>query len=285
MSSYIRIATDSDLESVAAIEAAADTAFDAVFGSTDWGAPPTGASRLQHPGFILIAAESEGGSPIGFVHVIEHDGEAHLEQLAVLPTHTRRGHGAALVEAALDDARERGASRMTLRTFADVPWNGPFYTALGFDEVPSPDDDFHRVLLAAEDAAALSSHGRRIAMSIALHDGMDMDADAFEALVIEELDKLPDDMVEGLDNVVFVVEDAPENGDDLFGVYEGFAITERGQYGMGELPDRIVVYRHAHLAACADIDQLRTEVHTTLVHEIAHFYGIDDAQLHELGWA
>ena len=63
MSSYIRIATDSDLESVAAIEAAADTAFDAVFGSTDWGAPPTGASRLQHPGFILIAAESEGGPP------------------------------------------------------------------------------------------------------------------------------------------------------------------------------------------------------------------------------
>ncbi|MEJ1087600.1 metallopeptidase family protein [Microbacterium sp. Mu-80] len=118
-----------------------------------------------------------------------------------------------------------------------------------------------------------------------MHDAIDMDADAFEALVIEELDKLPDDMVDGLDNVVFVVEDAPESGDDLFGVYEGFAITERGQYGMGELPDRIVVYRHAHLAACADIEQLRAEVHTTLVHEIAHFYGIDDAQLHELGWA
>jgi predicted Zn-dependent protease with MMP-like domain len=116
-------------------------------------------------------------------------------------------------------------------------------------------------------------------------DGMEMDAEAFESLVIDELDRLPDDMVDGLENLIFVVDDAPENGEDLFGVYEGFALTERGQYGMGELPDRIVVYRHAHLAACRDEAELREEIHTTLVHEIAHFYGIDDAQLHELGWA
>lgn len=115
--------------------------------------------------------------------------------------------------------------------------------------------------------------------------GMDMTAEAFEALVVEELDRLPDEMVEGLDNVVFVVEDEPEDGGDLFGIYEGFALTERGQYGMGELPDRIIVYRHAHLDAYGDEQELRDEVHTTLVHEIAHFYGIDDEQLHELGWA
>ena len=115
--------------------------------------------------------------------------------------------------------------------------------------------------------------------------GMDMTADAFEALVVEELDRLPDEMVEGLDNVVFVVEDEPEDGSDLFGIYEGFALTERGQYGLGELPDRIIVYRRAHLDACGDEQGLRDEVHTTLVHEIAHFYGIDDEQLHELGWA
>jgi predicted Zn-dependent protease with MMP-like domain len=115
--------------------------------------------------------------------------------------------------------------------------------------------------------------------------GMQLDAEAFERLVIDELDRLPDEMVDGLENVVFVVEDEPEDGEDLFGLYEGFALTERDQYGLGELPDRIVIYRHAHLAACADEDELRDEVHTTLVHEIAHFYGIDDAQLHELGWA
>lgn len=112
-----------------------------------------------------------------------------------------------------------------------------------------------------------------------------MDAERFERLVVDELDLLPDDMVDGLENVVFVVEDSPENGERLFGLYEGFALTERDHYGMGELPDRIIVYREAHLAECDDEQALRDEIHTTLVHEIAHFYGIDDEQLHELGWA
>ncbi|WP_144877565.1 metallopeptidase family protein [Microbacterium sp. 1.5R] len=115
---------------------------------------------------------------------------------------------------------------------------------------------------------------------------MEMTADTFETLVADELDRLPDDMVDGLDNVVFVVEDRPEDGSlDLLGLYDGLALTERMQYGMGELPDRIVVYREPHLAACDDESELRDEIHTTLVHEIAHFYGIDDDQLHELGWA
>lgn len=113
-----------------------------------------------------------------------------------------------------------------------------------------------------------------------------MDADTFERLVIDELDHLPDEMVDGLDNVVFVVEARPEDGSlDLLGEYDGLALTERDRYGMGELPDRIVLYRDSHLAACDDEQELRDEVHTTLVHEIAHFYGIDDAQLHEMGWA
>ncbi len=115
---------------------------------------------------------------------------------------------------------------------------------------------------------------------------MEMDATTFETLVVDELDRLPDDMVDGLDNVVFVVEDRPEDGSlDLLGLYDGLALTERAQYGMGELPDRIVVYREPHLAVCEDEEELRDELHTTLVHEIAHFYGLDDAQLHDLGWA
>lgn len=113
-----------------------------------------------------------------------------------------------------------------------------------------------------------------------------MDAAAFEELVIDELDQLPDDMVEGLENVVFVVEDRPEDGSlGLLGLYDGLALTDRTQYGMGELPDRIVVYREPHLAQCENEQELRDEIHTTLVHEIAHFYGIDDEQLHEMGWA
>src|SRR5690606_26869669 len=132
----------------------------------------------------------------------------------------------------------------------------------------------------------LWSRGSRVQVPLLTPSMVDMDAAAFEALVIEELDLLPDDMVDGLENVVFVVEDRPEDGSlDLLGLYDGLALTERDRYGMGELPDRIIVYREPHLAACESEDELREEVHTTLVHEIAHFYGIDDDRLHELGWA
>jgi predicted Zn-dependent protease with MMP-like domain len=115
---------------------------------------------------------------------------------------------------------------------------------------------------------------------------LDLDQDAFEAIVTDELDRLPDEMVDGLDNVVFVVEDRPEDGSlDLLGLYEGVALTERDTYGFGEMPDRIVLYREPLLAISADEDELRDEIHITLVHEIAHYYGIDDERLHELGWA
>ncbi|MBN8206059.1 GNAT family N-acetyltransferase [Microbacterium esteraromaticum] len=285
MASHVRIATDSDLPSIARIEAAADTVFDAIADRTEWGSPPSGQDRCQHPGFLLVAADDEAGPAVGFVHVITHDDVAHLEQLSVLPEHARLGHGTALVHAALDEARARGAKLITLRTFAEIPWNAPFYASLGFAEIPTPSDSFTTALLDAEQRAGLADVGPRVHMSLDLGAGMEMDADAFEALVIDELDKLPDDMVDGLDNVVFVVEDRAETGEELFGLYEGFALTDRGQYGMGELPDRIIVFRETHLAACADEAALRAEVHTTLVHEIAHFYGIDDEQLHELGWA
>ena len=108
----------------------------------------------------------------------------------------------------------------------------------------------------------------------------------FEQLVVDELDALPDDMVDGLENVIFVTEARPEDGSlDLLGLYEGVALTDRGQYGFGELPDRIILYREPLIAhAGGDLDELREQIHVTLVHEIAHFYGIDDEELHRLGW-
>lgn len=115
---------------------------------------------------------------------------------------------------------------------------------------------------------------------------LEMDAEEFERIVVEELDALPDEMVDGLENVVFVTEDRPADGSlDLLGIYEGVALTERDRYGYGELPDRIVLFREPLLAVCDDLDQLRDEIHVTLVHEIAHYYGIDDEELHRLGWA
>ena len=120
-------------------------------------------------------------------------------------------------------------------------------------------------------------------------DGIDpatIDAEEFERLVVDELDELPDDMVDGLENLVFVTEDRPEDGSlDLLGLYDGVALTERGSYGFGELPDRIILYREPLLAACDDVSELKDQIHVTLVHEIAHFYGLDDEQLHELGWS
>ena len=115
---------------------------------------------------------------------------------------------------------------------------------------------------------------------------LDLDAEAFEALVVDELDDLPDDMVDGLENLVFVVEDRPEDGSlDLLGEYQGVALTDRGQYGFGELPDRIGLFREPLLAiAEGDLEELKEQIHITLVHEIAHFYGIDDDELHRLGW-
>lgn len=115
---------------------------------------------------------------------------------------------------------------------------------------------------------------------------LELTPDEFEKLVVAELDLLPDDMVDGLDNVVFLVEDRPEDGSlDMFGLYDGVDLTARDRYGFGELPDRIIVYREPHLAECDSIAELRDELHVTLVHEIAHYYGIDDAELHRLGWA
>lgn len=139
-------------------------------------------------------------------------------------------------------------------------------------------------LVVVQEVAGSSpvTHPKYLPNGVAVH----LDAEAFERLVVDELDRLPDDMVDGLDNVVFVVEDRPEDGSlDLLGLYEGTALTERDRYGFGEMPDRIVLYRDALLAVADDEEQLRDEIHVTLVHEIAHFYGIDDDRLHELGWA
>lgn len=108
----------------------------------------------------------------------------------------------------------------------------------------------------------------------------------FEQLVADELDRLPDNMLNGLDNVVFVIEDLPEDGSlDLLGLYDGLAVTERGNYGFGELPDRIILYRQSLVAACSTLEELKDEIHVTLVHEVAHYYGIDDDELLRLGWA
>ncbi|HEX5861863.1 MAG TPA: metallopeptidase family protein [Nocardioides sp.] len=113
-----------------------------------------------------------------------------------------------------------------------------------------------------------------------------MDPAAFEALVNQSLDDIPDELASLIENVVVLVEDDPPADDpDLLGLYDGVALTERyGDYGM-VLPDRIFIYRRPLLEMCETEEQLEEEVRITVVHEIAHHFGIDDDRLHDLGYA
>lgn len=106
----------------------------------------------------------------------------------------------------------------------------------------------------------------------------------FEALVGDCLDELPEEMIEPLDNVIFLIEDRPEDNADILGVYEGFSLADRENYGFGEEPDRIILFRENLIAHAPTREDLIREIHVTLVHEIAHFYGFDEAKIHELGW-
>lgn len=163
----IRPARSDDARRIEEIENAADALLVELLRPETWHPAPSGASRLADPGFVLIAATDAAGAAVGFVHVLEIDGVAHLEQVSVDPAHARRGHGRALVEAAKAEARARGYERLTLRTFADVAWNAPFYATCGFVESCS-DTDFHRGLAAHEEALGLTAMGRRVEMCVEL---------------------------------------------------------------------------------------------------------------------
>ncbi|WP_327305890.1 metallopeptidase family protein [Streptomyces sp. NBC_01298] len=114
---------------------------------------------------------------------------------------------------------------------------------------------------------------------------LEMTRDAFEELVAEALDTIPEELTRVMDNVAVFVEDEPAADDpDLLGLYEGTPLTERGEWYAGVLPDRISIYMGPTLRMCASTDEVVHEVAVTVVHEIAHHFGIDDERLHELGW-
>ena len=110
-----------------------------------------------------------------------------------------------------------------------------------------------------------------------------IDEGDFERLVGEALDSLPAALGEMMENVVVVVEDAHPD-EDLLGLYEGVPLTERQDYGGLAMPDRVTVYRLPICAICNSEDELIDEVTVTVVHEVAHHFGIDDETLHRLGW-
>jgi predicted Zn-dependent protease with MMP-like domain len=114
---------------------------------------------------------------------------------------------------------------------------------------------------------------------------LEMTREEFEELVAEALDRIPSELTRLMDNVAVFVEDEPAADDsELLGIYEGIPLTERGEWYAGVLPDRIIIYRGPTLRMCASREEVVEETEITVVHEIAHHFGIDDERLHELGY-
>ncbi|GAA4688685.1 metallopeptidase family protein [Pseudonocardia yuanmonensis] len=113
---------------------------------------------------------------------------------------------------------------------------------------------------------------------------VEMSRTRFDELVSDALDTIPSRLTAAMDNVVVLVEDRHPDEPELLGLYEGVALTDRtSDYG-GVLPDRITIFRDAVLEVCGTEDEVVHEVAVTVVHEIAHHFGIDEDTLHELGW-
>ncbi|MDJ0316771.1 metallopeptidase family protein [Arthrobacter antibioticus] len=118
-----------------------------------------------------------------------------------------------------------------------------------------------------------------------------MDEQEFDAAVEAAIERIPDELRGKMDNVaIFICDDyVPEPGDDptavLLGLYEGTPLTERDAWwDSGSLPDRITIFRHPIMGICQNRAEVIHEVTVSVVHEIAHHFGISDARLHELGW-
>ena len=129
--------------------------------------------------------------------------------------------------------------------------------------------------------------GRRSRAEDLPHNGLVIEVSPaeFEELVAEALEAVPVELAKLIDNVVFVIEaNGPPNDPDLLGLYEGIALTERDSRYAGALPDRITIYRNPTLRICDTFEDVVDEVNITVVHEIAHHFGIDDDRLHELGY-
>lgn len=168
----LRHARAKDLRHIGPIEDAGGPMFRAHFGP---GLNPVleakaddGWQRIEKDGFLLVATD-EDDEPVGFVHVLVIDGHAHLEQVSVLPDRMRQGIGARLVRAAMDESRAMGFRRLSLCTYRDVPWNGPFYAGLGFAEVDEAElAPYERRIREEERAIGLDVDGVRCVMSVAL---------------------------------------------------------------------------------------------------------------------
>ncbi len=115
---------------------------------------------------------------------------------------------------------------------------------------------------------------------------LDVSPEEFDRLVDRALDEIPEELAARVSNLVVLVEDVPpaDQPDDLLGLYEGAGIAGGTFDAPGGLPDRVFIFRRPLLACCSTPEELVEEVRVTVVHEVAHHFGVDEDRLHELGW-
>jgi predicted Zn-dependent protease with MMP-like domain len=125
----------------------------------------------------------------------------------------------------------------------------------------------------------------RTSASTIVHEVFRVTRDRFEELVSDALDSLPPELGNAMENVAVLVEDQSPGG-SLFGLYEGIPLTRRGPSSYtGVMPDRITLYQQAICAVCSSEAEVIEQVRKTVIHEVAHHFGISDPRLEELGWA
>lgn len=163
----LRLAREDDLEHLPAIEAAASTLFDDLWGSgaakpdTPYALEPLrGALRA---GRLWVAADAED-RPVGFAFATVVDQQAHLQEVDVHPQHGRRGLGRALVGTVLAWAKVSGFDRVTLTTEREIPWNAPFYERMAFEVLPESDLGPELRALYDREVERAHAYNRRVAM-------------------------------------------------------------------------------------------------------------------------
>ncbi|MCQ4614251.1 MULTISPECIES: metallopeptidase family protein [Corynebacterium] len=108
--------------------------------------------------------------------------------------------------------------------------------------------------------------------------------DAFEEMINDALDTIPEEFARHMTNMVVLARDFNPDEPTLLGLFEGIPLTEQHSNHSGFLPDAVFVYKDALEAMCSDEEELRHEVKVTVLHEVGHYFGLEEHELHELGW-
>lgn len=108
--------------------------------------------------------------------------------------------------------------------------------------------------------------------------------EVFESLIDDALDALPDHVTAHMGNVVVLAREENEDNPNLLGLFVGVPLPEQHANHTGYLPEAIFVYKNALEAICSTLDQLRHEVYVTVFHEVGHYFGLEEHELHQLGY-